>query len=68
MNGPRLPRWLYPGMHIKRWIGTLLVGLTILALGAAILLIELYRRAIIEYPELAAAWARSWSERCGRRS
>ena len=43
MTRPRLPRWLYPGMHIKRWLGALLVGPTILALGAAILLIELYR-------------------------
>ena len=20
MKGPRLPRWLYPGMHLKRWL------------------------------------------------
>ena len=37
MKGPRLPRWLYPGMHIKRWLGAVLIGLTILAIGAAIL-------------------------------
>ncbi|HET9497728.1 MAG TPA: hypothetical protein VFP83_05320, partial [Candidatus Limnocylindria bacterium] len=54
MTGPRLPRWLYPGMHIKRWLGAVLVGLTILAIGAAILVIEIYRQAIIEFPEIAA--------------
>ena len=53
MTGRRLPRWLYPGMHIKRWLGAVLVGLTILALGAAILLIEVYRRFIVEFPEIA---------------
>ena len=29
MRRPRLPRWLYPGMHIKRWMGATLLGLTI---------------------------------------
>jgi uncharacterized cofD-like protein len=53
MRTPRLPRWLYPGMHIKRWMGAVLLGLTILALGAAILLIEAYRSFIIDFPDLA---------------
>ncbi len=43
MRRPRLPRWLYPGMHIKRWLALMFVGLTVLGLGAAILLIDLYR-------------------------
>jgi uncharacterized cofD-like protein len=54
MTGRRFPPWLYPGMHIKRWLGTLFIGLTILAIGAAILVIELYRQAIVEFPEIAA--------------
>jgi uncharacterized cofD-like protein len=41
-------------MHIKRWLFAVLVGLTILALGAAILLIEAYRRFIVEFPDIAA--------------
>jgi uncharacterized cofD-like protein len=41
-------------MHIKRWLGAVLLGLTILALGAAILLIEVYRRFIVEFPDIAA--------------
>jgi uncharacterized cofD-like protein len=40
-------------MHIKRWMGAVLLGLTILALGAAILLIEAYRSFIIDFPDLA---------------
>jgi uncharacterized cofD-like protein len=44
MRGIRLPRWLYPGMHIKRWLVLAFVGLTVLALGAAIFLVDLYRR------------------------
>jgi uncharacterized cofD-like protein len=44
MKGLRLPRWLYPGMHIKRWLLLAFVGITILGLGAAIFLVDLYRR------------------------
>lgn len=44
MRRPRLPRWLYPGMHLKRWLVLLFVGITVLGLGAAILLVDWYRR------------------------
>ena len=40
---PRLPRWLYPGMHLKRWLLLLFIGIAILGLGAAIFLRDLYR-------------------------
>ena len=53
MKRSRMPRWLYPGMHIKRWLGAVLVGLTILALGVAILIIEAYRNFIVEFPDIA---------------
>jgi uncharacterized cofD-like protein len=43
MKGPRLPRWLYPGMHLKRWLLVLFLGIAILGLGAAIFLRDLYR-------------------------
>ena len=43
MKGPRLPRWMYPGMHIKRWLFLLLAGIAILGLGAAIFIRDLYR-------------------------
>lgn len=44
MRRPRIPRWLYPGMHLKRWLLLLFIGITILGLGAAILLVDFYRR------------------------
>ena len=44
MKGPRLPRWLYPGMHLKRWLLLLFLGITVLGLGAAILTVDWYRR------------------------
>jgi uncharacterized cofD-like protein len=43
MKRPRLPRWLYPGMHLKRWLVLLFVGIAILGLGAAIFIRDLYR-------------------------
>jgi uncharacterized cofD-like protein len=44
MKRPRLPRWLYPGMHLKRWLLLLFLGITVLGLGAAIFLVDFYRR------------------------
>lgn len=36
-------RWLIPGMGVKRWLGLLLLGTTLVGLGLAYLLIEFYR-------------------------
>ena len=44
MKRPRIPRWLYPGMHLKRWLLLLFLGITVLGLGAAIFLVDLYRK------------------------
>ncbi len=44
MKRPRLPRWLYPGMHLKRWLLVLFFGITVLGLGAAIFTVDWYRR------------------------
>jgi uncharacterized cofD-like protein len=44
MRRSRLPRWLLPGMHLKRWLLLLFLGITVLGLGAAILLVDVYRR------------------------
>ncbi len=43
MRRARLPRWLYPGMHLKRWLVLLFLGIAILGLGAAIFIRDLYR-------------------------
>ncbi len=36
-------RWLRPGLKIKRWLGLILLGITLLGLGLAISLLDLYR-------------------------
>jgi uncharacterized cofD-like protein len=40
---------LYPGMHLKRWILALFVGMLVLILGVAYILVEMYRSA--PFPE-----------------
>jgi len=39
-----LLRWLQPGLGVKRWIFTILLGTTIIALGLALFVIDLYRK------------------------
>jgi len=39
----RIARWLVPGLGIKRWMLLILAGITLLAVGSAIFLLELYR-------------------------
>lgn len=36
-------RWLIPGMGVKRWLGLLLLGATLIGMGAAYVLIDIYR-------------------------
>lgn len=36
-------RWLVPGIGVKRWVLLILVGTTLLALGFAVILLDLYR-------------------------
>ena len=45
MRLPPIPRWLYPGMHIKRWLALAFLGIVILGLGTAIFIRDLYRAA-----------------------
>ena len=37
-------RWLQPGLGVKRWILAILIGTTIIALGLALFVIDLYRK------------------------
>jgi len=47
----RLPRWLYPGMRLKRWLVLMFAGIVVLGLGGAVLLLDIYRgRALDEVP------------------
>ena len=38
-------RWLVPGLGVKRWILLILLGTTLLGVGSAVLLLEIYRSA-----------------------
>ena len=44
-------KWLYPGMHVKRWLILLIFGVTFVALGIAYVLTHLYRTQPL--PEIA---------------
>ena len=39
-----LTRWLQPGLGVKRWILAILVGTTIISLGLALFVIDIYRK------------------------
>lgn len=43
-------KWLYPGLGVKRWLLLLLAGVTLLGLGFAYLLYELYTSELISLP------------------
>jgi uncharacterized cofD-like protein len=38
-------RWLVPGLGVKRWFGILLAGVTLLGIGLAYFLLDIYRTA-----------------------
>ena len=38
-------RWLVPGLGVKRWIVLILLGTTLLGVGLAVLILEVYRTA-----------------------
>src|SRR5690349_15848746 len=35
-------KWFYPGMHIKRWLALVLIGITLMGLGFGYVLREVY--------------------------
>jgi uncharacterized cofD-like protein len=38
-------RWLAPGLGVKRWVGMVLLGTTLIGLGLAVLVLDVYRNA-----------------------
>ncbi len=38
-----IPRWFRPGLGIKRWFTLVMIGITLLGLGLAVILIDVYR-------------------------
>ncbi len=64
MRNHSLFTWLYPGMHIKRWLVLLVVGMTLLSLGAAYLLREAY--LAYDFPGVAHYLTLQFIPRWGR--
>jgi uncharacterized cofD-like protein len=48
----RISLWLTPGIGIKRWLLVVLVGTTFIALGFAVLILDLYRETEISWLRL----------------
>ena len=44
-NFRQLLRWLAPGLGVKRWLGLVLAGVTLLGVGLAYFLLDVYRTA-----------------------
>ena len=40
---PRVARWFTPGLHVKRWLGLLVLGMVIISLGIGYLLRDFYQ-------------------------
>lgn len=38
-----LPRWLRPGLGVKRWLVLMMCGITLIGLGIAVIIIDIYR-------------------------
>lgn len=38
-----LPRWLRPGLGVKRWLVLTMCGITLIGLGIAVIIIDIYR-------------------------
>jgi uncharacterized cofD-like protein len=57
----QLSRWLSPGLGVKRWLFFILLGTTLLGVGLAFLLLDIYRNAPDTWwlPLLSAASLRS---------
>ena len=41
-----IPRWLRPGLGVKRWFIFVMIGITVLALGFGVILIDLYHNEV----------------------
>ena len=44
-NLTQILRWLTPGLGVKRWVIPILLGLTLLAVGLAVIILDFYRNA-----------------------
>jgi uncharacterized cofD-like protein len=45
---PRVARWFTPGLHVKRWLGLLMIGMVLISLGIGYALRNFY--AVVTFP------------------
>src|SRR5437660_7964890 len=45
---PRVVRWFTPGLHVKRWLGLLMIGMVLISLGIGYALRNFY--AVVTFP------------------
>jgi uncharacterized cofD-like protein len=57
-------RWLVPGMGVKRWVGLLLIGTTLISLGLGYLLLDVYRT--VDVPPVVGTLTLQFMPRLGR--
>ena len=43
---PRVVRWFTPGLHVKRWLVLLMVGMVLISLGIGYALANVYRSGV----------------------
>src|SRR5438094_9338516 len=43
---PRVVRWFTPGLHVKRWLVLLMVGMVLISLGIGYVLANVYRSGV----------------------
>jgi uncharacterized cofD-like protein len=57
----RSMQWFVPGLGVKRWLGLVLIGTTLIGVGLAVLILDVYRNAPDTWwlPVLSAASLRS---------
>ena len=62
-------KWLYPGMHIKRWLLLLIFGISLMGLGFAYILKEAYLNAPLPgaFYYLTLQFMPRWSRGCAFR-
>ena len=64
MSRANVIKWLYVGLHIKRWLGLLLIGVVFMGLGFAYLLREVY--LTYTFPEWVGTATLQFLPRWGR--
>ena len=61
MSSKNFFKWLYFGLHIKRWLALILIGVIFMALGVAYLLKEAYE--VFIFPEWVVTLTLQWLPR-----